>query len=136
VITLAAAERDVLILACAISAGIHVALAPEHYDEHRALGIAFLGSAVVLAVLAVALTRQVSPLALALGGAVLAGLLAGYLLAITVGLPVLHPEPEPVERIAVATKVVEAAGLVAALHLLRRNGAPSTTAFSPKGASA
>jgi hypothetical protein len=134
VITLAAAERDALIVACAISAGVHVALAPEHYEESRALGIGFLGSAVVLAALAVALTRHVSPAALALSGATLAGLLAAYALAITVGLPLLHPDAEPVDGLAVATKVVEAAGLAAALHLLWRARAAMGIALQPKGA--
>ena len=63
-----------------------------------------------------------------------AGLLAAYVLAITVGLPLLHPEPEPVDALAVATKAVETAGLVAALHLLRRGKAPLALASPPKGA--
>ena len=32
-ITRAAIERDVVIVACAISAGIHAALAPDHFAE-------------------------------------------------------------------------------------------------------
>ena len=55
-------------------------------------------------------------------------------LAITVGLPLLHPQPEPVDGLAVATKVVEAAGLAAALHLLRRGRAAVAVTFPPKGA--
>ena len=133
-ITLAAAERDALIVACAISAGVHAALAPEHYDESRALGLGFLGSAMALAALGVWLTRHVTPAALALSGAAFAGLLAAYALAITAGLPLLHPEPEPVVGLAVATKVVEAAGLAAALHLLWRARAALGVAFQPKGA--
>jgi hypothetical protein len=133
-ITPAVAERDALIVACAISAGVHVALVPEHYEESTALGIGFLGSAVVLAVLAIALTRRVSPSALALSGATLAGLLAAYALAITVGLPFLHPESEPVDGLALATKVVEAAGLAVALHLLWGPRAAMGVALPPKGA--
>ena len=37
-----------------------------------------------------------------------------YALAITTGLPVLHPDPEPVDGLALATKAIEAAGLLAA----------------------
>jgi len=133
VITLAAAERDAVIVACAISAGIHAALAPEHYGENAALGVGFLASTAALAVIAIALTQHSSPLALGLAGALFAGLIVSYGLAITVGLPLLHPEVEPVERIAVGTKVVEALGLVAALDLVRRTRAP-IAAFSPKGA--
>ena len=135
-IALAAAERDAVIVACAISAGVHAALAPEHFGESTALGAGFLASAAGLAVIAVALTRRASPTALALGGFLFAGLLVSYGLAITVGLPLLHPKAEPVEGIALGTKVLEAAGLVAALDLLRRGRAPAIAAFSPKGAPA
>ena len=54
------------------------------------------------------------------GAAVLLGLLASYVLAVTTGLPVLHPEPEPVDGLALATKAIEAVGLVTAGSLLRR----------------
>ena len=135
-ITLAAAERDAVIVACAISAGVHAALAPEHFGESTALGAGFLTSAAGLAVIAIALTRRPSPLALGLGTFLFAGLLLSYGLAITAGLPLLHPEPEPVEGSALGTTVVEATGLVAALDLLRRGRAPAIAAFSPKGAPA
>ena len=134
-ITLAAGERDVVIVACAISAGVHVALAPEHFGESTALGAGFLASAAALAVIAIALTRHASPTVLGLATVLFAGLLVSYALAITVGLPLLHPEPEPVEGIAVGTKAVEAVGLGAALDHLRRGRAP-VAAFSPKGAPA
>jgi hypothetical protein len=49
------------------------------------------------------------------------GLIASYALAITSGLPLLHPEPEPVDALALATKAIEAAGLAAALTLLGRD---------------
>ena len=48
----------------------------------------------------------------------MAGLLVAYALAITSGVPVLHPDPEPVDRLALATKAVEVVGLLAAAHLL------------------
>jgi hypothetical protein len=62
----------------------------------------------------------VTGMGLALAGAVLvfAGLLVSYALAVTTGLPVLHPEPEPVEGLALATKAIEAAGLLAAWTLV------------------
>ena len=50
-------ERNVVILVCAISAGIHAALAPEHFGEGARAGSGFLVSALLLAGLAVALTR-------------------------------------------------------------------------------
>jgi hypothetical protein len=133
-VTALAAERDVVIVACAISAGVHAALAPEHFDESTAMGIGFLGSAFALAILVVALTRHATPVALALAGAVLVGLLAGWILAIGVGLPLLHPETEAVDVLALATKAVEAAGLAAALRLLMRRKESAGLALPPKGA--
>jgi hypothetical protein len=119
VIARAALERDLVIVACAISAGIHAALTPAHLAEGAAAGIGFAASAAALAGLAVALTRRQSLLGLGGAVAVLTGLLASYALAATTGLPVLHPEPEPVDGLALFTKAVEAVGLVAATHLLR-----------------
>ena len=56
--TAAVLERDVVILACAVSAGIHGALVPEHFDEGTGAGVGFVVSTVLLAALAVALTRR------------------------------------------------------------------------------
>jgi hypothetical protein len=115
--------RDLVIVACAISAGIHAALAPEHFRESTVAGVAFLAAAVILAAVAVALTRRPgSALVLGVAMASLAGLLGSYALAAATGLPLLHPEPEPVTGLALITKAVEAAGLFAAVS--------SLTAFS------
>ena len=114
----ASLARDVLIVVCAISAGIHAALVPEHLEESRGAGVGFLASAVLLAGLAVVLTRRpVGVAAPATAAALLFGLLVAYALAITTGLPLLHPEPEPVEGLALGTKAIEAVGLLAAFHL-------------------
>jgi hypothetical protein len=115
----ASVRRDVVILACAISAGIHGALVPAHLDESAAAGWAFVVSTAVLALLAIELTRRpAARVPLVLAAATLAGLLAAYALAITTGLPLLHPEPERVDGLAVFTKAIEAAGLVTAWSLL------------------
>jgi drug/metabolite transporter (DMT)-like permease len=82
---------DIVILSCAISAGIHAALVPEHFDEGTGPGVGFVLSAVLLVALAVVLTRRSSPLALAAAAAVFAGLLAAYALAVTTGLPFSIP---------------------------------------------
>ena len=114
-------ERDLLVLACAVSAGIHAALVPDHLAEGTGAGLGFLAAAIGLAVLAVALTRQPhSASALGAAGVILAGLLVSYALAVTSGVPVLHPDPEPVDGLALFTKGVELAGLLAATHLLLR----------------
>jgi hypothetical protein len=127
-------RRDVVILACAVSAGIHGALAPAHFAEGAASGVGFVTSAVVLAVLAGALTlRPAGTPPLAGAAIVLAGLLGSYALATTTGVPLLHPHPEPVDGLALATKAFEAAGLVAAVSLLRRRSAVSLSLIHAKG---
>jgi hypothetical protein len=127
--------RDIVILACAVSAGIHAALVPAHFDEGTGVGLGFVAATVLLAGLVVALTLRVASIvALEAAALVLFGLLASYLLAATTGLPVLHPDPEPVDGLALATKAIEAVGLLAALHLLRRGrAAVAASAPQPKG---
>ncbi|MDQ3823846.1 MAG: hypothetical protein M3321_11480 [Actinomycetota bacterium] len=119
--TLADVKGDVVILACAVSAGIHGALVPGHLAEGTGPGLGFAAATAALAGLVVWLTRRpASRPALAAAAATLAGLLGSYALATTTGLPVLHPEAEPVDGLALATKAIEAVGLLAAASLLRR----------------
>ena len=113
--------RNLVILACAASAGIHGALVPDHFAEGVGPGVGFVAATALLAVFATAITlRPASEVAVAGAAFVLIGLLASYVLATTTGLPVLHPEPEPIDGLAVATKAIEAAGLLAAASLLWR----------------
>ena len=127
-------RADLVILACAISAGVHGALAPAHFDEGAGAGIAFVVSTVLLAGLALWLTlRPAGSLPSAGAALVFAGLLGSYALATTTGVPVVHPEPEPVDGLAVATKAFEAVGLVTALSLLRRRHALPLPLIQPKG---
>jgi hypothetical protein len=117
--------RDLVIVACAISAGIHAALAPEHFRESTGAGVGFLAAAVILAAVAAALTRRPSSaFLLGVAAASFAGLLGSYALAATTGLPLLHPEPEPVTGLALFTKGVEAVGLVAAVSSLTASSPP------------
>lgn len=126
-------RRDVVILACAVSAGIHGALAPAHFSEGAGAGIGFVAATVALAGSIVVLTvRPVSSAPLAWAAIVFAGLLASYALAVTTGLPLLHAQPEPVGGLALATKAVEAIGLATAIDLLRPHVVPSPTPH-PKG---
>jgi hypothetical protein len=121
---------DVVILACAISAGIHGALVPEHFTEGVGAGVGFVGATVTLAALVVAVTlHPASAVALTGAAAVFAGLLVSYAIATTTGLPVLHPHPEPVDGLALATKAIEAVGLLAAWSLIRR---PSVAVTLPQ----
>ena len=129
---LADLRADVVIIACAVSAGIHGALAPGHFDEGTGAGLGFVTATGVLAGLAVWLTwRTANPSALAAAAVTFAGLLASYALATTTGVPVLHPDPEPIDGLALATKAIEAVGLLAATSLLWRHVA--VTLPQPKG---
>jgi hypothetical protein len=111
-------RANVVILCCAISAGIHAALVPEHFDEGTGAGLGFVLSTVLLLAVAVILTRRPNPLAFAAGAALFAGLLVAYAFAVTTGVPVLHPETEALDGLALLTKAVEALGLAGALTAL------------------
>jgi len=130
-----AAERDVLIVACAVSAGIHAALTPAHLAEGTAAGAGFGLAAVALGCLTVALTRHASAWALARATAVLGGLLASYGAAVTTGIPLVLPEPEPIDTLALVTKAVEVVGLLSAAHLLAhaRSAVAAAAPLRPKG---
>ena len=118
--TLAELRLDLVILTCAISAGIHAALVREHFQEGAGAGLGFVVATVLLVVLAVVLTRKPTQAALAATAAVFAGLIASYALVATTGFPVLHPDPEAVDGLALFTKAIEALGLVLSAGLLRR----------------
>ena len=126
-------KGDIVILLCAVSAGIHGALVPDHFDERTGAGVGFVLATVLLVALVIGLTRHAeSERLLACAMVTLLGLLASYLLALTTGLPVFHPNPEPVESLALATKAIEAVGVLAAWSLLRRPRA-SLALHQPKG---
>jgi hypothetical protein len=115
---MSAVRRDVVILTCAISAGIHGALVPEHLEEGMGAGGGFIASTVLLAALAIWLTIRPDRAALTAALLLFAGLIASYVLAVTTGFPVLHPDVEPVDGLALFTKAVEAVGIAAAAALL------------------
>jgi hypothetical protein len=128
----AALRTDLVILTCAISAGIHGALVRDHFQEGTGAGLGFVAATILLAVLAVVLTRKPGQAALLAAAAVFAGLIASYALVLTTGFPVLHPEPEAVDALALFTKAIEAVGLVLAASLLRRPSL-AITVTQPKG---
>ncbi|HEY6067540.1 MAG TPA: hypothetical protein VIU81_02525 [Gaiellaceae bacterium] len=123
---------DIVVLACAVGAGVHGALVPDHFNEGTWPGVGFLLATVLLAILAFVLTRRPTQLALAFTAAVFAGLIASYALAVTTGVPVLHPDVEAVDALALVTKAVEVVGLLAAMSLVRRP-VLRLTFFQPKG---
>jgi hypothetical protein len=122
VIPIPTLERNLLIVACAISAGVHAALVRDHLHESIGAGGGFLAATVFLGVLIVVMTRRAESTVVVAGAAfVLGALLASYALATTTGMPVLHPDREPVDGLALATKAAEGVGLLLALDLLRRS---------------
>jgi drug/metabolite transporter (DMT)-like permease len=84
-------RTNLVILTCAISAGIHGALVREHFQEGRGAGLGFAVATVVLAVLAVVVTRKPTQLALVATASVFAGLIASYALVLTTGFPCSTP---------------------------------------------
>src|SRR5918911_5256383 len=119
----------VLVLAGALSAGVHAGLAPEHLREWLPLGASFVAAAVaaVLAVAALVL-RPASPWPPLGLGALLGGLLVAYALTRLAALPPLDPEREPLDLVGVCTCAAEALGVVAALRL-----GPLALAVTPGG---
>ena len=55
---LAELRGDVVILVCAVSAGIHGALVPDHFDEGTGAGVGFVLATVLLVALVIGLTRH------------------------------------------------------------------------------
>jgi len=116
-------KRDLLIVACAVSAGVHAALAPAHFQESFVEGAGFVAATAVLAVVVGALAFfPASRLVVIAAAFVFAGLLVSYSFAAATGIPLLHPDVEPVDGLAVDTKLVELFGLALAVDLGRRRG--------------
>jgi hypothetical protein len=126
----AATEKELvpaaLLAGCAFSAGTHIALAPEHLRESASLGLSFLLAAALLLAFGLGIFLRPSGIQLPLLIALLSvALIAAYVASRTAGLPVLHPEPEAVDRVGVITKAIELAVLVLSLRLYRENAAGS-----------
>jgi hypothetical protein len=109
--------------ACAISAGAHAGLVPEHLREAPQLGVAFAVAAGMLVAAATALAIRPGSLRAARGAALLlAGLIGFYAASRITGIPLLEPRAEPLDAVGATTKLVEALGLVFALRLSRSVG--------------
>jgi hypothetical protein len=122
-------SRNVVLVACAASAGVHGGLVPSHLVESLWLGTAFAASVGLLLALIVSLWRAGDPRrSAAPAAAALAALVLAYSLSRTVGLPPLEEDVEPVDAIGLLTQGVQAAGLIAALHLCRPTASASARA--------
>lgn len=118
--------RDIAVLACAISAGVHAGLVPSHLHESGRLAGAFAVAAALAALAALGLVRRPhSRWTVASAAVLFLGLIGAYAASRTAGLTPLGGEREPLDALGAATDAVEAAGLVAALWLLTE---PTTSA--------
>jgi hypothetical protein len=124
-----------LVVAGAVSAGVHAGLAPEHLHEWLPLGAAFVAAAAAAALGVVALVlRPASPWPPRVLGALLGGLVVAYALTRLAALPPLDPEREPLDALGVCTSAVEAVGVAAAARLGRpRTSRSLTLAVTPGG---
>ncbi|HSF26744.1 MAG TPA: hypothetical protein VLC50_04425 [Actinomycetes bacterium] len=114
--------RHVVAVAAAISAGVHVALVPDHWAEGGpTLGLAFAVAGVAAGAVALFVRRPEhdvwAPLAAAI---VLAATVLAYALSRTVGVPWLISEPEGLDPLGVLTTVAELFGAVSGLLLTTR----------------
>jgi hypothetical protein len=113
-------RRDGLIVCCAISAGVHAALVPEHVRESAVTGAGFALATAALVLVVIGLTVWPQRQAVtSVGALVLLGLVVSYAVASTSGIPILHPDVDPVDALGVLTKAVEVLGLGLALQLRR-----------------
>lgn len=121
-------SSNILIAACAASAGLHAGLVPEHLAEEARLGIAFVIATLVLLALTAALATRIQVrLSSAIAAATLAGLILAYLLSRTVGLPLLEEGAEPFDAVGLFTQGIQAVGVLAALSICHRTGATAST---------
>lgn len=110
---------------CAASAGVHAALTADHLRESVVLGVAFALSAGALTAAALAVRDprfdRWAPLA---GGCVLALTAVAYALSRTTGIPLLVPDPEPVDPLGMTTFAAELCAALAATSLIPRKVRP------------
>jgi hypothetical protein len=113
----------IVVAACAVSAGAHAGLVPEHLREAPQVGVAFVAAVGLLLAAGIALAIRPDSRPAARGAALLlAGLIGSYAASRTTGIPLLEPDAEPLDAVGATTKVVEALGLVFALRLNRSVG--------------
>jgi apolipoprotein N-acyltransferase len=87
------------------------------------MGVAFITVTALLLAVAVALTYRPWQAGAAHAATLLLAVLIGaYALNVTARLPWLSDDPEPVDLIGLATKAVEALGLLFAIRLSQRMG--------------
>ena len=112
-----------VIAACTASAGAHAALVPQHLEHEPRLGAGFIAATVVLlAVAFVLIYSPTSPLAALATTLTLAALIGAYAVNVSAGIPWLTHAPEDTDAMGLATKAVEAAGLIFSIQLYNTRG--------------
>lgn len=110
----------VVVLAAAVSAGIHAGLVPEHLEEMPLLGVSFILAVLSLIAVGVAVgSHPRSQLPASLAALLFGALTLAYVASRTTGLPFLEPDPEVVDSIGIVTVAVQVTGAAAALWLTR-----------------
>ena len=121
--TLLTASVRGVIATCAASAGAHAALVPQHLQQDPRLGVAFIAATLVLLAVAFALIYSpTSPLTAQVTTLTLAALIGAYAASVSVGIPWLTNTAEDADVIGLATKAVEAVGLVFSIQLNTTRG--------------
>ncbi len=112
------AATSFLVVAGAISAGVHAGLVPRHLHEWVPLGISFIlaATAIGAAVAAVAL-RPSSVWTLRALAALLFAVVAAFVLTRLTALPPLDPAREPLDLLGGCITALELAALAVAIHV-------------------
>ncbi len=115
------APRHVVSGVCALSAGVHAALVPEHLLESRQLGIALAVDALLLALMALVVRDPRHDGWAPATAAWLLGATAGaYLLSRNTGIPGLVPHREALDPLGFVVSTAEVVAVFAAIRLITR----------------
>jgi hypothetical protein len=118
--------RWTAITMAAVEVGIHTVLAPSHLKEKLYIGVLFLAADVLLAgVLLSLLTGVVRPVGWLLGASVCAGMLVGFVLSRTTGLPGYRESWSSDHWLGVASLPPEVVFVVCAVCAVRFRRAPA-----------
>ena len=118
--------RYFLTAVCAGSAGVHAALIQPHFLESGLLGWAFTGSAIALALAALAVRQpRHDSWAIAAASATLCVIAVSYMLSRTTGIPLLILQPEHVDSLGTVTTSAEIVGAFCGAVLMSRRALTS-----------
>lgn len=115
------ALRFIVVSICAASAGVHLALVPDHLRESLALGLTYALSAGALAATSLFVRNpRHDSWAPITAGAVLTLIATAYALSRSTGIPWLIPHAEHLDARGLATSAAEVVAALAAALLITR----------------